>query len=142
MKDRHDKRFNKQHWTTQLFLARLRAKKYRTRFVILIASMTTILLSFLIGSRVTSPKHVLSFQNTSLQVIIHTIDEQYDIHVTVSDTSMLKCNITCTFFQNDNVEEILHCISQSMKAKLIRYSASTYRMQGHGCNRPRRIRST
>lgn len=117
-----------------LFLVRVKARQCKRRFAILVTSLITITLSTYIISTIPHSKHaILNFQNDSLLHIIHAVGKQYQVDITVTDTSMLNCRITCTFFRNQNAGEILECISLSMKAKLTRLSPTSYRINGHGC---------
>ncbi|HVI49399.1 MAG TPA: FecR domain-containing protein [Chitinophaga sp.] len=61
-------------------------------------------------------KRSLSFHDTPLEEVLHTITEVYDVKVEVENISLLKLTVN-TNFGGENIEEVINALAMTLNAK-------------------------
>lgn len=112
----------------------IRQRRHARRLAVL--ALSVCILSYAVTCQLHSLQEpdTLQFKNASLEEAIEQIESKYDIDVYITDSCLLNKKITCTFFYQENVAEILRCICVSVKARLSRSSSITYRINRPDCS--------
>lgn len=85
--------------------------------------------SFRIASHVTDMgKRSLSFQDTPLEEVLHTITEVYDIKVEVMDTDLLKLPVRANF-TDESTEEVMKSLALMLNASYEKVNDRQYKLK-------------
>ena len=75
------------------------------------------------------------FENTTLDSVIHTLEQQYRIDIEVDDRKVLACRFTGAFY-NQSVEDIVRVIASNLNLTYEVGGEGRYLLTGQGCQSP------
>jgi ferric-dicitrate binding protein FerR (iron transport regulator) len=73
-------------------------------------------------------KKSLSFNNTPLEEVLHTLTEVYDIKVEVSNTDLLKLPVHTTF-TSETPDEVMHSLATMLDATCEKINDRQYKLK-------------
>jgi ferric-dicitrate binding protein FerR (iron transport regulator) len=76
---------------------------------------------------------VLEFNDVTLQKVLHSIEEEFNVVVETPEEGILACRFTGVFYGVDRAEDIMRSLSDAVNAEFIVTSAGKYRLNGKGC---------
>jgi ferric-dicitrate binding protein FerR (iron transport regulator) len=74
----------------------------------------------------------LIFENTELQLVFRMLEDNYNVKIEVSDSTIYNCRYSSTF-EDATIDDILNVIAVSFKLELERDN-KTYLLKGRGCS--------
>lgn len=75
----------------------------------------------------------LQFRDEALRHVIPVVERRFGVEVHVDEDALKSCRFTGTFYRVDTPDDILHSISQAVKANLVVAGPGKYRLFGGGC---------
>ncbi|MFO7259470.1 MAG: DUF4974 domain-containing protein [Bacteroidota bacterium] len=75
----------------------------------------------------------LKFRDEALRQVLPVVERRYGVEVLIEEDALKSCRFTGTFYRVDTPDDILHSISQAVKANLVVAGPGKYRLFGGGC---------
>jgi ferric-dicitrate binding protein FerR (iron transport regulator) len=76
---------------------------------------------------------VLEFNDVTLQKVLHSIEEEFNVVVETPEEGILACRFTGVFYGVDRAEDVMQSLSEAVNAEFIVTPSGKYRLNGKGC---------
>lgn len=115
---------------------RRREQNTRTWVLIVLAIVSVLVFTYLLFQKSQDRDSIgrLKFDNVSLEQVINTLEDQYDVHIEFENKKVSACTFTGIFYQTKNVDEVLQTLDEALNLSHKLTGEGEYLVTGTGCS--------
>lgn len=115
---------------------RRREQNTRTWVLIVLAIVSVLVFTYLLFQKSQNRDSIgrLKFDNVSLEQVINTLEDRYDVHIEFENKKVSTCTFTGIFYQTKNVDEVLQTLDEALNLNHKLTGEGEYLVTGTGCS--------